>query len=94
MLDDIGTKKADAPDWFFEYVSECYGVFKAQNGTSLNQAYDLYRKYANGRRAMIPLYKFREELRNYFETFSDRSVVDGVSVRSYYSGFLTKMFSN
>jgi hypothetical protein len=35
----------------------------------------------------LPQYKFREELRNYFDEFKERVEIDGVIVRSYYFGF-------
>jgi hypothetical protein len=40
----------------------------------------------------LPQYKFREELKNYFSTYEDRAEVDGVRIRSYYSGFHADRF--
>ena len=39
-------------------------------------------------------YKFREELKNYFETFHKITRVNGRQIRSYYSGFLSDKFKN
>ena len=81
-------------DVFFNYIEAYYDVFKEQNGTSLNQAYEMYKQYCE--EALIeyklPKHRFRDELRNYFDHFEDRAVVDGARVRSWYSGFSAKQF--
>jgi hypothetical protein len=76
-------------DVFYNFVEAYYDVFKAQDGISLKQAYELYKEYCaySGIDKIMAQYKFREELRNYFHAFMDRIDVDGVSVRSYYMGF-------
>lgn len=82
-------------DVFFNFVESNYLLFKEQGGISLAQAYALYKTYCD--EALIeyktPRHKFREELKNYFETFSDNKRVDGMQFRSYYSGFLTSKFT-
>ncbi len=40
----------------------------------------------------MPLYKFREELKDYFETFDQMKRIDGRQVRAVYSGFLASKF--
>lgn len=76
-------------DVFYNYVEYYFDIFKAQNGVSLKQAYSLYREFCaeTGIDKLLPQYKFREELRNYFDTFKERAEVDGIMVRSYYQGF-------
>ena len=76
-------------DVFYNYVEANYDIFKRQDGVTLKQAYELYKTYCGetGIDKMLPQYKFREELRNYFDKFEDRATVDGAPVRSYYSGF-------
>ena len=76
-------------DVFYNYVEYVYDIFKAQDGVTLKQAYELYKEFCSetGIDKLLPQYKFREELRNYFENFQDRATVGGVNVRSYYSGF-------
>jgi len=76
-------------DVFYNYVEACYDIFKKQNGVTLKQAYELYKEYCSdtGIDKFLPQYKFREELRNYFEHFDARAEVKGDVVRSYYSGF-------
>jgi energy-coupling factor transporter ATP-binding protein EcfA2 len=76
-------------DVFYNYVEAYYDLFKSQDGASLKQAYSLYKEFCEetGIEKHLPQYKFREELRNYFERFQDRAMVDGIQIRSYYSGF-------
>ncbi len=76
-------------DVFFNFVEAHYDIFKEQDGATLKQAYALYKEYCDttGIERPLPQYKVREELRNYFDEFHDRKVVDGQAVRSYYSGF-------
>lgn len=78
-------------DVFYNYIESCYDILKAQDGVTLKQAYELYKTFCSetgiSDKAVLAQYKFREELRNYFDKFEDRATVDGVSVRSYYSGF-------
>jgi len=76
-------------DVFYNYIEAFYDIFKAQDGVTLKQAYGLYKEFCvdTGIEKMLPQYKFREELRNYFEQFRDRANIDGGVVRSYYSGF-------
>lgn len=76
-------------DIFYNYVEYSYDVFKSQDGVTLKQAYTLYKEFCEetGIERILPQYKFREELRNYFEKFEDKAEVGGANVRSYYSGF-------
>lgn len=81
-------------DIFFNFVEAHYDIFKAQDGVSLKQAYALYKEYCNetGLEFVLPQYKVREELRNYFKEFLDRHTVNGTTTRSYYSGFTAQPF--
>jgi energy-coupling factor transporter ATP-binding protein EcfA2 len=81
-------------DVFFNFIEAHYDLFKSQNGTTLKQAYGLYREYCEetGVDRKLPQYKIREELRHYFEDFHTRASIDGVDVRSYYSGFTASKF--
>lgn len=76
-------------DIFFNFIEANYDIFKEQDGTSLRQAYALYKEFCSdtGIERPMPQYKVRAELQNYFEEFHDRKVVAGEVVRSYYSGF-------
>lgn len=81
-------------DVFFNYIEAHFDIFKEQDGASLKQAYSLYKTFCEdtGIDKVLPQYKFREELRNYFDDFKDRVMVDGQQVRSYYSGFSANKF--
>lgn len=82
-------------DVFFNFVEENYSIFKAEDGVSLKRSYEMYKTYCD--EASIPFklakYKFREELKNYFCEFSEKTRVDGVQVRNYYKGFKTGLFA-
>lgn len=81
-------------DVFFNFIEANYDIFKSQDGTTLKQAYQLYKEFCadTGIERVQPQYKVREELRNYFTDFKDRAEVDGHTVRSYYSGFSAHPF--
>lgn len=78
-------------DVFYNFVEWNYDIFKKQDGTTLKQAYQLYKEFCSETGIEKPMaqYKFREELRNYFHHFQDKAEVDGELLRSYYSGFKT-----
>jgi energy-coupling factor transporter ATP-binding protein EcfA2 len=81
-------------DIFFNYVEAYFDIFKSQDGCTLKQAYALYKEFCSetGIEFVLPQYKFREELKNYFHEFHDRFVLDGQTVRSYYKGFTAQPF--
>jgi len=83
-------------DVFFNFVESYFHVFKEQDGVSLAQAYEMYKKYCDESLVEFkhPRHKFREELKNYFESFHDIKRVDGKQIRSYYSGFITDKFTS
>lgn len=81
-------------DVFFNFIEAHFDIFKEQDGTTLKQAYQLYKEFCSetGIDRVLPQYKVREELRNYFSEFKDRAEIDGHVVRSYYSGFSARPF--
>ncbi len=81
-------------DIFFNFIEAHFDIFKSQDGVSLKQAYQLYKEFCDetGIDRVLPQYKVREELRNYFADFHDRTEVNGSVVRSYYSGFTATPF--
>ena len=81
-------------DIFFNFIEANWHIFEEQGGTTLKQAYTLYKEFCSetGIERPLPQYKVREELRNYFAEFHDRHMVDGVSLRSYYKGFKAHAF--
>lgn len=81
-------------DVFANFVEYYYDVFLEQDGCTLKQAYEMYKIYCEDANVEYKLaqYRFREELKNYFEKYEDRARVDGVQVRSYYSIFRPERF--
>ena len=82
-------------DVFFNFVEDSYITFNQQEGVTLKQAWAMYKTYCeeSATEYKLPMYKFREELKNYFNGFEDYAYVDGKQVRSYYIGFLAGKFS-
>jgi len=76
-------------DVFYNFVEANFDIFKSEQGITLKRAWTLYKEYCTetGIEKMLPQYKLREELKNYFFNFEERARIDGVNVRSYYSGF-------
>lgn len=81
-------------DVFFNFVESAYFTFSKQNGTTLKQAYDIYKQYCDDALVeyRMPKYKFREELKNYFAHFDPVMRLEGKQLRNYYSGFLRDKF--
>lgn len=82
-------------DIFYNYVEENYYLFKENDGVTLKQAYEMYKQYCDEALVehKLPMYKFREELKTYFKSFTDVArLADGKQVRSYYSGFIFSKF--
>ena len=82
-------------DPFFNFVEDHYLLFRDEDCTTLKAAYGLYKEYCkeSGNDIFMQMYKFREELKNYFRTFYDTHVDEnGTRVRSYYEGFIHEKF--
>ena len=78
-------------DVFYNFVEANLDIFEAQEeGISLKQAYAMYKEYCDESfmEYKLPMYKFREELKNYYENFDQLARIDGKQVRSWFSGFL------
>ena len=76
-------------DPFFNFVEENIDELTKYDGITLKQAYTIYKQYCEDTKApyVMQMYLFREELKNYFENFDKITRVDGLQVRSYFSGF-------
>lgn len=81
-------------DVFYNFIESAFDIFKEQDGTSLKQAHELYKQFCDDSLIdwKLPRYKFREELKNYFDHFEERAFIDGAQVRSWYSGFKIDQF--
>lgn len=81
-------------DVFFNFIEANFDLFKQQGQTTLKQAYILYKEFCaeTGIDRVLPQYKVREELRQYFEEFHEKLTIDGQVVRSVYVGFTANKF--
>lgn len=81
-------------DPFFNFVEYYFLEFKKLDTVTLKFAYDKYDEYvkANGNKEKMLMYKFREELKNYFDDYKDFKRVDGKTCRCVYSGFKSEKF--
>lgn len=80
---------------FYDFVLDCYEIFKEHDSVSLTDAWELYQNYCKEAKVLYPMSRrpFQEELKNYFKDFKERGYDEkGKRVRSYYSGFLSKKF--
>ena len=83
-------------DVFFNFIDEYKDAFQKQNWISLKDAYNLYKAYCDETLVQykLPMYKFKEELKEYFDEFSQVTRINGVQIRSVYSGFKSQKFSD
>lgn len=81
-------------DFFYNFVEENYFTFKEQDSCTLKQAYGMYKDYCEYSSVdyRLPMYKFREELKNYFQEFKPVAKVGDKRCRSYYEGFISSKF--
>lgn len=83
-------------DAFFNFVEAHYFIFKQEDEVSLTQAYSMYKEYCEDSNIdhILPKYKFREELKDYFKEFCERINSPDDRRRSVYRGFLSNKFEN
>ena len=83
-------------DIFFNFVETHYYDFVQEGGVSLTQAWAMYKEFCEESLIdyKLPKYKFRDELKNYFEIFEARVWVDGKQLRNYYSVLIQGKFKD
>ena len=66
-----------------------------EDGISLKRIYEMYKEYSKSYSDgyVYPMFRFKDEIRDYFEEFHDRIMIHGVSRRKVYKGFLKSNFS-
>ena len=79
---------------FYNFVEDCYVIFKKEDSVSLKVAWEMYKTYCSEYNVPYPMsYRaFKEELKNYFWEYSDRSYTGDGRLRNVYSGFRTDKF--
>ena len=80
---------------FYNFIIDVYHIFKKEDSTTLQAAWELYKTYCEDAKVTFPFSRrvFKEELKNYFLDYKDRfNFDDGSRVRSYYVGFRSDKF--
>lgn len=80
---------------FFNFVEESYLIFKKEDGTTLNIAWNMYKEFCEEAKVPYALSRraFKEELKNYFYEYKERGLSDdGGRTRNVYTGFRTNKF--
>ena len=93
--DYIPVAMMGASNDFYNYIIDCYHIFKKEDGTTLKAAWEMYKTYCDEAKVNYALSQraFKEELKNYFRDYKERfNTEDGARVRSYYVGFRTEKF--
>lgn len=83
-------------DIFFNFVEENFYTFKQQDGTTLTQAWEMYKTFCEETSIeyRLPRHKFRAELKNYFKDFKEVGRnAEGKQMRSIFSGFIAEKFN-
>lgn len=80
-------------DVFYNFLMANYDLFKEQDGTTLKQAWALYKTFCDegGYDWRLNMGRFRDELRNYFKSFTERSRIDGHQVWNVFQGFRSEL---
>ncbi len=91
----VPTEMMGATNDFYNFVEDHLDIFKRENGVTLAEAWTLYKRWCDDAQVKYVKSKrnFKEELKNYFEEFYDRSrSSDSKQVRNLYLGFKNDKF--
>lgn len=90
----IPTSMLNASNDFYNYILDNYNTFKTSDRISLDVSYEMYKTYCDEAKVPYPLSKrlFKEELKNYFNEFSERVLDEDGKTRSYFIGFKRDKF--
>lgn len=80
----------------YNFVMEMYEDWGSDDKVTLAKAYSDYKDYVEetGIQYQMPRYRFKTELRRYFQEFHDRIMIDGVPYRSLFIGFRGDKFES
>lgn len=95
--DYIPVSMLGASNDFYNFMLDSFDIFAKEEGVTLKSAWELYKNYCDDAKVPFPYSQmiFKEELKNYFETFEERKTLDDADhtrVRNYYSGFIEDKF--
>lgn len=91
----VPTEMMGATNDFYNFVEDHLDIFKRDDGVTLSEAWALYKRWCDDAQVKYVKNKrtFKEELKNYFLEFHDRSrSSDNKQVRNLYSGFRSDRF--
>lgn len=94
--DYVPLSMMSATNDFYNFMLEYYDDFKKDEKFPLNEIWMKYRMYCDEAKVPYP-YPMRivkEELKNYFRVYKERTTVNGESKRNVYSGFKIEKFEN
>ena len=80
----------EASNDFYNFIVDSYHIFKKEDGVSFKVAWEMYKAYCDEANIQYkaPQRVFKEELKNYFDEYTDRfRAEDDTRIRSYYKGF-------
>lgn len=81
-------------DYFFNFVEDNFNVFSSQEFVTLRQAYELYIQFCDesSLQHRMPKFKFRDELKSYFDDYKEQARIDDKHYRNCYFGFKADKF--
>lgn len=81
-------------DYFFNFVEENFNVFSSEYFVTLKQAYELYIQFCDESALAhrMAKFKFRDELKSYFNEYKEQITLDNKHYRCCYIGFKTERF--
>ncbi len=93
----VPTSMLGASNDFYNFIDDNFFEFDKSKNISLKRAWEMYKNYCEDAKVPYPytLRAFKEELKNYFDDFLDRTTLDdGSRVRNYYVGFNLNNFES
>lgn len=93
--DYIPISMMGASNDFYNFMLDSFEQFARDDGVTLKSAWEMYKNYCTEAAVPYPYSQriFKEELKNYFENFEERTTTeDEIRVRNYYSGFIKDKF--
>ncbi len=80
---------------FFNFVDEYYLEFVREDKVTLTRAWSMYKLFCEetGITNRLARHTFRDELKNYWRKFHSITRIDGIQLRSVYTGFSTEVFN-